>query len=390
MKRFFLLALFFVANCFAAHVAVLETIQTDGDLDRRECQFLTDKLRQMAVMTLPSAEGWTIMTRENISEMLPPGKSLEECEGSCLVETGKNISADYVVQGRVSHFGSLLTITVELYETATGKLVSSIAVKSENSVGLLEEIEKNAGPLFRAINNTPKEAQAAQETGAEKDVAADNEVVAEKADDAGNAAVAENAGDAVVAENAESAVPADKMVLHSFNFVFPIELETWDDGWGNFWGAEINWSRYMIERAGFSMVFSLAFGYNYAVAADDEYKGLMYDGLNFDLKYGWGFAPFRDKFLLAFYGIAGVDVKYLFHRDEDNPDYDYADRFDYSVELGAKILLGYRITDGFSLLAGVNVTADMWGQGIYEDGSHREGVFVGVNIEPHVGIAFVF
>ena len=370
MKRLFLLALFFVANCFAAHVAVLETIQMDGNLDNRECQFLTDKLRQMAVMSLPSAEGWTIMTRENISEMLPPGKSLEECEGSCLVETGKNISADYVVQGRVSHFGSQLTITVELYETATGKLVSSIAVKSENAEGLLEEIEKNAGPMFLAINNAPKkETEVAQENNPAKESAADNEVAAEK-EDAGNAAVAENA-----------------KILHSFNVVMPIEFETWYDGWGFVLGAEINWSRYMIETRGFSMVLSLTFGYQFVETYDWDY-----DGWNFDLKYGWGFAPFRDKFLLAFYGLAGVSAKYLFHQDERNsePDVGPYDRIDYSVLLGAKILIGYQINDKWGLMAGVNVTADMWSQGIYENDSHIECVFAGMNIEPHVGIAFAF
>ena len=390
MKRFFLLALFFVANCFAAHVAVLETIQTDGDLDRRECQFLTDKLRQMAVMTLPSAEGWTIMTRENISEMLPPGKSLEECEGSCLVETGKNISADYVVQGRVSHFGSLLTITVELYETATGKLVSSIAVKSENSVGLLEEIEKNAGPLFRAINNTPKEAQAAQETGAEKESAADNEVVAEKADDAGNAAVAENAGDAVVAENAESAVPADKMVLHSFNFVLPIEAEA-EHGWGKYLGAEANWSRYMVESSGFSMVYGLSFGYvsglNYVDDGYDESQE-SFEGMDLSFKYGWGYAPARDRLLLVFYGLVGAEVKYLFWETDDIV---YAgDRIAFDATLGAEFVFGYRVGSRFWLMGGVEITTDVVGYDFYEVANSMFCFFSGVNIEPHVGIAIAF
>lgn len=63
--------------------------------------FLTDKLRDRAKAVLPAYMGYVIMTRENINAMLPPGKSIEECEGSCLVETGKNIAADYVAQARV-------------------------------------------------------------------------------------------------------------------------------------------------------------------------------------------------------------------------------------------------------------------------------------------------
>lgn len=44
--------------------------------------------------------------------MLPPGKKIEECEGECLVETGKNINADYIAQARVGRFGNQLMLTV--------------------------------------------------------------------------------------------------------------------------------------------------------------------------------------------------------------------------------------------------------------------------------------
>ena len=379
MKRLFLLALFFVANCFAAHVAVLETIQTDGDLDTRECQFLTDKLRQMAVMTLPSSEGWTIMTRENINEMLPPGKSLEECEGSCLVETGKNISADYVVQGRVSHFGSLLTITVELYETATGKLVSSIAVKSENSVGLLEEIETHAGALFQAINGSPKnEAQTVQENTAEKEIPAEKEVAVEKA---------EETTETVAAGNAEA---TDKIVLQSINFVLPIEIEA-ERGWGDYLGAQANWSRYMVESTGITMLCGLSFGYvggsNYV---DDGYKvnEESFVGMGFSFKNGWGYAPFRDRLLLAFYGLVGVEFKYLFW---DSDDVVYAgDRFAFDATLGAEFVFGYRVGSRFWLMGGVEITADVVGYDFYEVANSMFCFFSGMNIEPHVGIAIAF
>ena len=92
-------------------VAILETysqvLNTDDKL------FVTDKLRSVARNTRPY-EGFSIMTRENIMQMLPPGKSIEECEGSCLVETGKNIAADYVAQARVAKVGSKLSVAVEI------------------------------------------------------------------------------------------------------------------------------------------------------------------------------------------------------------------------------------------------------------------------------------
>src|SRR5574344_1932698 len=112
-KIFFFLIALLPGSLFAAHVAVLETISPQGVLDVSDRQYLTDELRAQAVRALPAELNFTIMTRENIIAMLPPGKSIEQCEGSCLVETGKNISADYVAQGRVGKFGNKLTLTVE-------------------------------------------------------------------------------------------------------------------------------------------------------------------------------------------------------------------------------------------------------------------------------------
>ena len=138
MKKLSLIVLILVfcfpALLFATHVAVLETISAKDALSLEEKQYLTDVLRSEAVRALPASKGFVIMTRENIQMMLPPGKAIEDCEGSCLVETGKNISADYVAQGRIGRFGSNLTITVELYETAGNKLIGSFAAKSFDGV----------------------------------------------------------------------------------------------------------------------------------------------------------------------------------------------------------------------------------------------------------------
>ena len=296
MKRFVAIALFLLANSFAAHVAVLETTRDDVNLlDHKECQFLTDKLRQMAIMELPSTSGYTIMTRENINTMLPPGKSVEECEGSCLVETGKNISADYVAQGRVSHFGSMVTLTVELYETASGKLMSSFAVQSENAVGLLKEIEERSAPLFNAI----KEAEKPRQEEPKDRVEDDAQVVA-----AESALPQNSAEESVVSESGtENETAAEQpakpvKTMHAFNVMVPIENSIWDDrlvGFGA--GLGLNWSRYQIESSGFSTVASLALSFFYAEAHYSD----GYEGIDANLKYGWGFAPIRDKGLFMDY-----------------------------------------------------------------------------------------
>lgn len=147
---------FLLASAVSAttHVAVLETISEKGVIGRSEKMFLTDELRKRANVILPEYMGFVVMTRENINAMLPPGKTMEDCEGTCLVETGKNISADYVAQARVGKFGKQLTLTMELYETAENKLVGSFTARKPDAEGLLEEIEREADAIFQKILGT--------------------------------------------------------------------------------------------------------------------------------------------------------------------------------------------------------------------------------------------
>ena len=165
----FVLLLLFPLNAMAAYVAVLETM-ADGDakdsvslLDR---QYLTNVLREQAVKELPAKQGFTIMTRENINAMLPPGKAIEDCEGSCLAETGKNIAADYVCQARVGRFGSKLTLSAELYETAGNKLIASFNGRGANVEELLTLIERKSTEFFHAIKdlNDPAAANPSSDT----------------------------------------------------------------------------------------------------------------------------------------------------------------------------------------------------------------------------------
>ena len=147
-----IVAIIFAETSYATtYIAVLETISQTDLLDRSEKAFLTDKLGEKAKGVLPDDKGFVIMTRENINAMLPAGTSLEECEGSCLVETGKNIAADYVAQARIGKFGSQLTLTVELYETAGNNLVGTFSSHKPDAEGLLDEIENKSDSLFVKI-----------------------------------------------------------------------------------------------------------------------------------------------------------------------------------------------------------------------------------------------
>ena len=154
MKKLLVLLLLFSIHSFATYVAVLETA-ADGSakdsvslLDR---QYLTNVLREQAVKELTAEENFTIMTRENINAMLPPGKAIEDCEGSCLAETGRNIAADYICQARVGRFGKSLTLSAELYETAGNKLITSFNGRGADVEELLKLIEERSPAFFHRV-----------------------------------------------------------------------------------------------------------------------------------------------------------------------------------------------------------------------------------------------
>ena len=151
-----LLILLLSTDVLAAYVAVLET-GVDGDaknlVSLNDRQFLTNVLREEAVKQLPAVQNYTIMTRENIMQMLPPGKAIEDCEGSCLVETGKNIAADYVCQARVGSFDGDLTLSAELYETAGNKLIASFNGSGASLKALLALVRENSASFFGVVKN---------------------------------------------------------------------------------------------------------------------------------------------------------------------------------------------------------------------------------------------
>jgi hypothetical protein len=133
---------------------VLELIPNesiDDEISIGEFRHLTDELRRQAVMTLPK-DKYSVLTRDNLISLLPPDEKEAECLAeSCAVDIGRVIGAEYVTQGTVGKFGKKLTISVELYETMSGKLLSSIVFESEGIEGLLGVIRNEAKPLFQSI-----------------------------------------------------------------------------------------------------------------------------------------------------------------------------------------------------------------------------------------------
>jgi len=153
-----ILVLAMAETAFAAsNVAVLELVpdaSAQEEISIGESRHLTDELRRQAVTALPTGE-YSVLTRDNFIALMPSNEKEAEriAEGSA-VEIGRAIGAEYVSRGTIGKFGKQFTISVELYETASGKLLSSMVFESEGIDGLLNVIRKEAKPLFQSILET--------------------------------------------------------------------------------------------------------------------------------------------------------------------------------------------------------------------------------------------
>ena len=117
-------------------IAVLD-FRNQEKIDRASSTYLAELFRKQALML--KSRGVTIMTRENMLELLPSGKSLEQCLGECEVETGRNLGANYIVTGEIYKIGDGIRLIVKAYDTKKGSLISSEQY-SGNSV---QDLEKN-------------------------------------------------------------------------------------------------------------------------------------------------------------------------------------------------------------------------------------------------------
>ena len=255
----------------------------------------------------------------------------------------------------------------------------------------------------------------------------------------------------------------DVKTLHSLNVSVPIESETYkvkvtrSDDWdidASHIGVYGNWNRIKVENSGYSSIFGLGGGYVGSELDGGGSKNLDFSGFDVNLKFGFGFAPLTNDFILAIHAFMGFDFKMIssITKDDgknndkdkkeisyDNYDYDDYDYYDYDsydlsdiaylldnegidykheieltilafdLVLGGDIIIGYQITDFFGVMAGVDVSCNMIGLGYYgyeesvtvefagqkDSKSEDEKKFLmynltGPNIIPRAGIFFVF
>jgi hypothetical protein len=81
-----------------------------------------------------------VMTTENIRQLLPPGKTLEDCVGDCEVEYGRSLGAHYMITGSLVKFGkkpNSMRLILKMHDTKKGTLLGIVMIQGVDS----EEIE---------------------------------------------------------------------------------------------------------------------------------------------------------------------------------------------------------------------------------------------------------
>jgi hypothetical protein len=101
-------------------------------------EYLADEVRSAALRIAP---GVRVMTRENMAVLLrQSGRTPEDCEGECEVETGRRLSADLVVSGDLLRFGSGYRLVLRLHDTREGRLLAGTLASGDT----LDELDKSA------------------------------------------------------------------------------------------------------------------------------------------------------------------------------------------------------------------------------------------------------
>ena len=121
-------------------IAVLEFTNEAG-LSSFEVETLADDVRAAALVLSPE---YTVMTRESMMAMLPPGTDLSKCsEAQCEVDAGRRVGADLVVAGTVGRYAGDLVVRLKLFDTASAALLKQQTAEGASSK-LLRGALKNA------------------------------------------------------------------------------------------------------------------------------------------------------------------------------------------------------------------------------------------------------
>lgn len=103
--------------------------------------YFSNAVRAAVKRTAPQAR---VMTRENVIVLLQSqGKTLEDCEGECEIDTGRRLGADFVVSGELLRVGTSYKLDLRLHETRDGQLVGGVTASGKT----VDELDASTGAI---------------------------------------------------------------------------------------------------------------------------------------------------------------------------------------------------------------------------------------------------
>lgn len=130
-------------------VAVLP-VQTGALVNRAERTYLTELLRGIAGNEL-NQSGFIVMDRENFQTILGAELSLEDCVGSCVVDTGQKLKAHYVVSAKLTEVFGSYRLILRVHATASGAQLRQLIIEIKDKPEFEARIKDGAPGLFEVI-----------------------------------------------------------------------------------------------------------------------------------------------------------------------------------------------------------------------------------------------
>jgi len=119
-------------------VAVLELLNRAPTLvSKDEVSYLTNELRTVASF-LPVSK-YLVLTQESLEVLIDPSTTLEECVGSCAVETGRLVGARWILTGEVVRFGQS-----KVHDTKSGQFLKGASIKGKSVEDLESDLQIQA------------------------------------------------------------------------------------------------------------------------------------------------------------------------------------------------------------------------------------------------------
>jgi len=127
-------------------LAVLEFSAADPSIDADGLLVLTDALRSAVVSEV--GDRFKVLTRETMVELVPPER-LQCFVDKCAAEIGRMLQAPYVMAGTLRPMSGGLVLTLEGYESQTGRLLGAEQFFGVNIAALFASIRENGRRLAR-------------------------------------------------------------------------------------------------------------------------------------------------------------------------------------------------------------------------------------------------